>query len=269
MRKRGFTLVELLVVIGIIGLLISLLLPALNRTREKANQIKCASNMRQIVTAILMYTEASRGSFPGSADYDSTLPAPPVKSYDWVYWVSSTTTTPATPWNVDNIDQCALGPYLNLSPSSEEVLFCPSDDPASHTNAGGYNNQIFRFSYSLNVYLTAGLYSQPKAYAPYKLSRIENSSDKVLLVEEDVRSLDDGGWRPDPAYDPATWLSLAGPNVPPSGPATSFADILTNRHDRNRAIYDPQGYGNCGFVDGHVDYVTRSYAQYYPHFLAN
>jgi len=54
-RRRAFTLVELLVVIGIIALLISMLLPALKKAKESGNRIKCQSNLRQIVMAAMLY----------------------------------------------------------------------------------------------------------------------------------------------------------------------------------------------------------------------
>src|SRR3954470_12477552 len=64
-RRQAFTLVELLVVIGIIALLISILLPALGRAQRQARITACLSNERQLALALMMYCQDNQGYFPG------------------------------------------------------------------------------------------------------------------------------------------------------------------------------------------------------------
>src|SRR5688572_14143134 len=71
-RRPAFTLVELLVVIGIIAVLISLLMPALGKARETARRVNCMSNMRQLSTAWVAYAQANKGHIvPAENDPDA------------------------------------------------------------------------------------------------------------------------------------------------------------------------------------------------------
>src|SRR5690349_18747792 len=103
-RDSAFTLVELLVVVGIIGLLLAILLPALSSVKSQANAVVCLSNIRQTSNAVMLYASAWRNRLPPN----QTTPAP------GRYW--------------DDDDR--VGGYLRASAGSSgrTVMSCPADE---------------------------------------------------------------------------------------------------------------------------------------------
>ena len=144
MRPRdAFTLVELLVVIGIIGVLTAILFPVFARTRERARMTACTSNCRQLGSALLMYAE----------DYDETLPGWPDPRLNPVYQAG--------------YDCQMVVPLVNAYLRNYQVWVCPS----GYRTTFGPPTDRFECNLGYNEYLYNTAHGIPPSYG-HNLNRL-------------------------------------------------------------------------------------------------
>jgi prepilin-type N-terminal cleavage/methylation domain-containing protein/prepilin-type processing-associated H-X9-DG protein len=167
LQIHGFTLVELLVVIGIITVLIGILIPALSAAKKQASRIKCASNMRQVSLAIINYTTDNKGRFPIPGN---------IVGQSWVHWGNDPERKP---------NDGKIVPYIGGT-FKLDLFLCPADSRIRNT---GWN---YPYSYTINTHL----FSLGDGFHSRRISSIRRSSDKIMLVDESEMTIGVDRWQP-------------------------------------------------------------------------
>ena len=195
-RARGFTLVELLVVIAVIAILAGMLLPALASAKEKARKTLCLNNARQLTFAWTLYAGDANDRLVYNLGLDRRQPVPPPnRDLNWVNNVM-TWELDADNTNTAFLAKSPLGPYLGHSP---DVFRCPSDLVLSGVQRqAGWDRRVR--SVSMNAMVgDAGPNVQDGSnvlnpgYRQYlKLGDIQNPDYIFVILEEHPDSIGDG-----------------------------------------------------------------------------
>ncbi len=178
--QKAFTLVELLVVIGIIAVLIAMLLPALRGAQEQANRVLCMNHHKQLLLATRTYALDNKDVLPfcnsnaGETGGGFTGPG-------WLYWRTEVAKTGR--WQQDHVMTGVLWKYLR----NIKIYRCPFETPPPRPNT---TNELS--SYCMNRAMIVLKSGAPKQYHPYKLSQFKGNDIIYWEADETLEIWNDG-----------------------------------------------------------------------------
>ena len=181
MRKKGFTLIELLVVIAIIAMLLAILMPALGKVKKLAERLVCATNLRGLTTAGVIYSNDADGNFPRQGGPSS----PPLHTlgYTTTFW-----DVPAKDWNTPGTITIAASLYLlikyaDVGPKS---FVCKGGEETVYDGENEFNyalEELWDFGVNPKLHVSYAYhkpYPHPNGSSSYPISTSDKTERAII-----------------------------------------------------------------------------------------